>query len=160
MPSDSVLDAFRKNLAFLLEETFGSPARPGGNAYLDRQTGWKPTLAALSAEQASRELAPGGTTIAGHVEHARLYLEALLRYADGKAERVDWDATWGVREVTPVAWEALKASFEDTSARVVRAFEDRDRWDDHAFGAAMAIMAHSAYHLGAVRQKLLALAEG
>ena len=159
MADDPVLDALRRNLAFLLEETFASPARPGGNAYLDRQSGWEPTLASLSAEAASRPAQPGGTTIAGHVEHARLYLEALLRFADGRPEKVDWDATWGVREVTPVAWEALKASFEETSARVVRAFEDRDTWDDHAVGAAMAVLAHSAYHLGAVRQRIAATAD-
>ena len=154
MADDPVLDALHRNLAFLLEETFASPARPGGNAYLDRQSGWEPTLASLSAEAASRPARPGGTTIAGHVEHARLYLETLLRFADGRPERVDWDATWAVREVTPVAWEALKASFEETSARVVRAFEDRDAWDDDAVGAALAVLAHSAYHLGAVRQRL------
>jgi hypothetical protein len=156
VPDDRVLDALRRNLAFLLEETFASPARPGGNAYLDRQSGWEPTLAAISAEEASRPAHPGGTTIAGHVEHARLYLDALLRYADGRAERVDWDATWGVREVTPAVWEELRATFEETSARVIRAFEDRDTWDDHAVGAALAVLAHSAYHLGAVRQRLAA----
>jgi len=160
MTDDPVLDALRRNFAFLLEETFASPARPGGNAYLDRQSGWEPTLASLSAEAASRPARPGGTTIAGHVEHARLYLEALLRFADGRPERVDWDATWGVHEVTPVAWEALKASFEETSARVVRAFEDRDTWDDHAVGAALAVLAHSAYHLGAVRQRLATASRG
>ena len=159
MADDPVLDALRRNLAFLLEETFASPARPGGNAYLDRQSGWEPTLASLPAEAASRPAHPGGTTIAGHVEHARLYLEALLRFADGRPEKVDWDATWGVGEVTPVAWEALRASFEETSARVVRAFEDRDTWDDHAVGAALAVLAHSAYHLGAVRQRIAAIAE-
>jgi len=160
MSSDPVLASFRKNLAFLLEETFASPARPEGNAYLDRQTGWEPTLASISAEQASQSLAPGGSTIAGHVEHARLYLDALLRYADGQAGEVDWDATWGVHEVTPVVWDATRRSFEETSSRVVRAFEDRESWDDHVIGAAMVILVHSAYHLGAVRQKLLALHEG
>ena len=160
MADDPVLDALRRNLAFLLEETFASPARPGGNAYLDRQSGWEPTLASLSARGGVTACAdPAERRIAGHVEHARLYLEALLRFADGRPEKVDWDATWGVREVTPVAWEALKASFEETSARVVRAFEDRDTWDDHAIGAAMAVLAHSAYHLGAVRQRLAATAD-
>ncbi|MEJ2289853.1 MAG: DinB family protein [Deinococcales bacterium] len=160
MATDPLLHAFRTNLAFLLEETFASPARPGGNAYLDRQAGWEPTLASLSAEEASYAPAPAATTIAGHVEHARFYLEALLRYADGQAERVDWDASWGIREVTPVAWDALRASFTDTSARVIRAFEDREAWDDHAVGAALAILAHSAYHLGAVRQRVTALRAG
>jgi hypothetical protein len=159
MAADPLLDTFRRNLAFLLEEAFASPARPGGNAFLDRQTGWEPTLASLSAEAASRAAQPGGTTIAGHVEHARFYLEVLLRYADGHPEQVDWETSWTVREVTPVAWDALRASFAETSERVIRVFEDRTRWDDHAIGAAMAILAHSAYHLGAVRQRL-AMAAG
>lgn len=160
MAADPLPDAFHRNLAFLLEETFASPARPGGNAFLDRQTGWEPTLASISAQAASRTALPGGTTIAGHVEHARFYLEMLLRYADGHTERADWETSWTVREVTPVAWDALRASFAETSARVVRAFEDRDTWDDHAVGAAMAILAHSAYHLGAVRQRLAGAVQG
>jgi hypothetical protein len=160
MATDPLLHAFRRNLAFLLEETFASPARPDGNAYLDRQAGWEPTLAAVTAEEASHATVSGGTTIAGHVEHARFYLEALLRYADGQTERVDWEASWGIRKVTPVAWDALRASFAETSARVVRAFEDRETWDDHAVGAALAILAHSAYHLGAVRQRLTSLHAG
>lgn len=156
MASKPLLEVFRSNLAFLLEETFATPAHPSGNAYLDRQAGWEPTLAALSAEEASQAQAPGGTTIAGHVEHARFYLEVLLRFADGSPERVDWEASWGVREVTPVAWEALRASFAETSERLVRAFEDRPAWDDRAVGAALAVLAHSAYHLGAIRQRVQA----
>ena len=160
MATDPLLHTFRTNLAFLLEETFASPARPGGDAYLDRQAGWEPTLAAVTAEEASYAPVPGGTTMAGHVEHARFYLESLLRYADGQTESIDWDASWGIREVTPVAWDALRASFAETSARAIRAFEDRETWDEHAVGAALAILAHSAYHLGAVRQRLVALRSG
>lgn len=157
MSADTLQDTFRHNLAFLLDETFVSPAHSGGSVYLDRDAGWGATLASLSAEEASRALAPGGTTIAGHVEHARFYLEVLLRYAEGKGESVDWADSWQVHDVTPVAWDALRASFAETSRRAHDRLLARESWDDHAMGAALGILAHSAYHLGAVRQRALAL---
>lgn len=159
MPDD-LKDLLHHNLAFLLEETFASPPPTSGNAYLDTATGWGPTLASLSAEEASQALLHGGTTIAGHVEHARFYLEVLLRYAAGRGERVDWADSWQVHEVTPVAWEALKETFLDTCLRAHDTLLERDSWDDHALGAALAILAHSAYHLGAVRQRALAVRSG
>lgn len=160
MPDDDLKELLHRNLAFLLEETFASPARSGGNAYLDTGTGWGPTLASLSAEEASQALAPGGTTIAGHVEHARFYLEVVLRYAEGKGEPVDWAESWQVREVTPVAWEALKETFLATCHRAHDTLLGRESWDDHALGAVLAVLAHSAYHLGAVRQRALVARSG
>lgn len=150
------LEAFRNNLSLLLEETFASPERPGGTAYLDQRAGWYPTLEALSADEASRPLVPGGTTIAGHVEHARFHLEVVLRYMQGSEERADWAQSWSVREVTEESWRALRAAFVETAERVQHALTDVETWGDREVGAAFATIAHAAYHLGAVRQMLLA----
>ena len=156
MAQAELLEAFRNNLDFLLEETFESPARPAGNAYLDRSAGWFPTLDGLTAEQASRSLVAGGTTIAGHVEHARFYLEVMLRYAAGTAEQVDWDESWRAREVTEERWRELKDAFAESCKRLEAELAEVDSWGDHEVGAAMAALMHSAYHLGAVRQLMRA----
>lgn len=152
MAEETLRDTFRKNLFFLLEETFESPARPSGNAYLDRSAGWFPTLDGLTAQQASRGLVAGGTTIAGHVEHARFYVEVMLHYAGGTVERVDWDASWQVREVSDERWRELKEAFADTCKRLDASLAAVETWGDHEIGAAMGALMHSAYHLGAVRQ--------
>ena len=156
MTDDPVLDALRRNFAFLLEETFASPERPGGTAYLDQRAGWYPTLESLTANDVSRPLVPGGTTIAGHVEHARFHLEVVLRYMRGSDERADWAHSWRVHEVTEESWQALRAAFVETAERALRALGEVETWGDREVGGAFATVAHAAYHLGAVRQMLLA----
>lgn len=140
------------NLAFLLEETFEGPDRPEGNAYLDREAGWRPTLAGLSAAQASRPVGPDGMTIAAQVGHALLYLETLEAFLAGADPVVDWPGSWRTREVTPEAWDDLRARLLDAYGRLRARLEATTTWDDDSLGDALAILVHSAYHLGAVRQ--------
>ncbi len=154
MATTDLSQAFHGNLSFLLEETFASPQRPGGSAYLDQRTGWYPTLESISAEQASTSLVPGGTTIAGHVDHARFHLETSLRYMAGSDERVDWAESWRVREVDEAAWAEVRSAFVETAERVQRSLLELTSWSDREVGGAFAVIAHCAYHLGAVRQIL------
>lgn len=146
---------FTTTLFTLLDETFACPPRPDGNAYLDRQTGWVDTLAGVSAEQASRPVAPGATTVAAQVEHARFYLEVIESFMLGRGQKVDWRDSWSVREVaTPEAWDDLKRRFLDAQERVTALLRTTERWDEDRIGDALSILIHSAYHLGAVRQML------
>lgn len=156
MASAELLEAFQNNLFLLLQETFASPERPGGTAYLDQRSGWYPTLEGISAARASRGTVPGGTTVAGHVEHARFHLEVVLRYMEGSRERADWAESWRVQEVTEESWEELKAAFAEAAERAQRALAEVEAWNDRRVGAALATLAHAAYHLGAVRQMLIA----
>jgi len=152
------IDVFRSNLLFLLDETFASPARGGGNAYLDRQTGWFPTLERVDAELASRPVAPGATTVAGHVEHTRFYLEVALMYARGEAPRIDWKDSWTVTSVTPAEWDRLRGALADACRRLESHVRDARTFAPDDVGGALGALAHCAYHLGAVRQMLRVLA--
>lgn len=157
MPNAVPVDIIRDNLLFLLDETFASPARNGGNAYLDRQTGWFPTLQSVDAELASRPVAPGATTIAGQVEHARFYLDVALRYIQGEAPRIDWKDSWTVSSVSPAEWDELRQAFMDTCLRVEAYVREARTFAPDDLGGAIGVLAHCAYHLGAVRQMLRAL---
>lgn len=143
-------------LEFLLEETFPGHPQPG-NAYLDSGTGWRDTLANVTAAQASRPLVPGGTTIAGHVEHTRFYLEVLREFMQGRTERVDWSSSWLVSEVDEARWRELRGELLEEYERVLALARRTDAWDEDAIGGAFGLVAHSAYHLGAVRQMLKAV---
>jgi len=148
---------FTSNLFVILEETFESPPRDG-NAYLDKQTGWFHTLADVSAEQASRPLTPDGTSIAGQVAHATFYLEALEGFMTKRITGpVEWRESWTVRGVTPEEWEDLKQQLGATYKRVKTLLQSYTDWGDDEVGDALAILAHSAYHLGAVRQMVRAV---
>lgn len=151
MPNTELQEHFRNNLLELLDETFNGPAQDG-SAYLDRNAGFAQTLEQLTAEQASLPAWPGATSIAAQVEHTRYYLDILLVYARGGKPDSDWQASWAKAVVSGQEWQDLRSRFFDTYATVRQALESEAELDDDFGGAMLAILTHSAYHLGAVRQ--------
>ena len=144
---------FVDNLFALLVETFESPPRPG-SAYLDQKAGLFDTLNAVSAEQASRPVAEGGTSIAAQVEHTRFYLDAIEQFMNGRTEKVNWQESWQVEQVTPEAWERLKQDLKAAYENVTVKLKSTETWGDDEVGDSMAMVVHTAYHLGAIRQMM------
>ena len=152
MAHQIALESYTKALADLLDETF---ERVHG-IYLDRGTSLFETLETISAEEASRPVSATCASIAAQVEHVRFYLEVLGRYAQGEAVgKVDWEASWRLTTVTPAEWDALKGRLRDTHRDILALVGDAGTWDNEdAIGGSMAIVAHTAYHLGEIRQAL------
>jgi hypothetical protein len=143
-------DAFLKSVLYLLRETFeGSPVGQG-SAYLDRGVGIFSTLDKLSAEQVSRELA--ATTIAAQTEHAKFYLDRLCEFMTGRTERVNWEQSWLIDEVNDAEWIALRESVRKSYENTLRCFAGIEDWSEDNVGMAIGMVAHTAYHLGAIRQ--------
>lgn len=141
---------FVESVAYLLRETFEGSPEGQPSAYLDRGIGVFPTLSELSAETASRH--HHGTTIAAHAEHAKFYLDRLCEYINGRTERVNWEDSWLIETVDEEEWAALQASIRLAYANCLKCLaEDRD-WSEIQVGMAMGLVAHTAYHLGAIRQ--------
>ena len=71
---------------------------------------------------------------------------------------VDWDDIWRrVSKVSPEEWIAYKDQLKETYRRIVSMLQNLDPkgWDDERpIGSAMAIVVHTAYHLGAIRQAM------
>ncbi|HEX7021942.1 MAG TPA: DinB family protein [Trueperaceae bacterium] len=148
---------FTKNLLYFLQETFESPPQPG-SAFLDQKSGLFDTLAGVSAEQASRPAAEGGTTVASQTDHLKFYVELLERYLlkSPPAQKVDWRETWRRTQVSAQEWDALQANLRKTYERVRDQLCDTEQWGEDEIGNGMAILVHTAYHLGALRQILRA----
>ena len=142
---------FINNLLALLKETFEGSS-PQVSAYLDRGVGVLNTIEKLSAHNASRSIEENGATIAAHTEHARFYLVALLEFMNGRTEKVNWDESWLVKTVDETEWKLLKENVRRDYEIVVETFQKVEDWDDEKVGDAMAIVVHTAYHLGAIRQ--------
>ena len=141
----------------LLRETFEGPPPGAGSAYLDKGGGLFQTLEPLTAEAASTPAWPGAATIAAHCEHLRFYvlaLDALMRGATGK---IDWEQSWLVKTVTPAEWDDLKENLRRAYATVTEHLRTVEHWGDEEIGDGMAILMHTAYHLGAIRQLARAL---
>jgi len=146
------LKLFTDELFPLLEETFQSVQ----GIYLDKGTSLFETLDTITAEEASRPVSARCASIAGQVEHVRFYLQVLQDYMQQKeVGKVDWEASWYVKTVTAAEWDALKqrlrAAYQDLTA-LVKGFET---WQgENELGGALAIVVHTAYHLGEIRQAL------
>ncbi len=145
---------FTENLFAILSETF---ERTSG-IYLDKGTDFFSTLAALSAEQASRPVL--GTTVVAQAVHTAFYLRAMERYFEGFTGKTDWSKSWAAQRVTEPEWDALRTQLQDDYERVVRKLRAVTAWDEDALDFGMTVTVHSAYHLGAVRQLVKAVGKG
>jgi hypothetical protein len=140
---------FINSLNYLFKETFeGSPSQ--GSIYLDRGIGVFNTIENLDANTASSF--NSATTIASHVEHLRYYLEVLSNFMQGIVKAADWNESWAKKEVSEEEWKTLKTNLHLTYESVLTAYEKVESWDEDKMSEAMAIVVHTAYHLGAIRQ--------
>jgi len=146
-------ELLEKEINDLLTETFDKAA----GIYLDRGTSLFETFGQIDAVTASQPAVAGGTSIAGHVEHMRWYLEITEGFIKGETYKgFDWNTTWQVKEVSDDEWKVLVQSLRtawDSFRTFMSEFED---WDENRLGGALGVIAHNAYHLGAIRQILKA----
>jgi hypothetical protein len=148
-------DDFLNNLFALLDETFDNTH----GIYLDKDTSLFRTLETVSATEASIPVGGKCASLAAQIAHVNFYLEVLERYVvHHDTSRVDWGEIWRtVEKVTPEEWEALKAKLKDTYCRIEKMFRDNEAWNEDSIGGSLAIVVHTAYHLGEVRQALCTL---
>ncbi len=152
MADQGIRDQLQTALDSLLDETF----RHVHGHYLDRHTSLFETLATISAEEASQPVGDRCATLAAQVNHIRVYIEVLERYMRGEeVGPTDWAASWQVAGVDEEEWESLKQRL-DASYRHMRAtMQGFTTWEgEDEIGGVLAILAHTAYHLGEIRQAL------
>ena len=141
---------FIESVAYLLRETFEGSPEGQPSAYLDRGIGFFNTLDELSADQVSREY--GDTTIAAQTEHAKFYLDRLCEFINGRSEKVNWEDSWLIETVNDTEWEALRQTMRQAYENALKCIAAQPDWDLKKAGMAIGLIAHTAYHLGAVRQ--------
>jgi uncharacterized damage-inducible protein DinB len=149
--ADIAQNVWVKNLLMLLKETFEGP---GGSVYLDKGAGLFQTLDALTADAASRVPDAGGQTIAAHCAHLAYYVRVNHNSAMGREQHVDWASSWRPQQVGDREWEALKGGVRREYVAFIETLERLQTWEEQQVGDSMAIVAHTAYHLGAIRHAL------
>ena len=136
-----------------LEETF--EAHHG--IYLDKGTSLLETLEGVTAEEASVRFSDSCASVAAQIRHVVFYLRVLQDHIRGKeVGKVDWRKIW--ENDGPVSWEewqTLVGELREEYASVRRLVSEPQTWErEDALGGAMALVAHTAYHLGSVRLSL------
>jgi hypothetical protein len=146
---------FLNNLFALLEETFEKPR----GIYRDKDTALFQTLETVSSQEASIPVGGKCASLAAQVAHVTFYLEVLERYVVNQdTSPADWGGVWRtVEKVTPDEWETLKGKLNDAYNRITKMLHDNEVWNDDSMGGSLAIVVHTAYHLGEIRQALCVL---
>jgi hypothetical protein len=144
---------FTGALYSLLDETFDNVQ----GIYLDKGTSLFETLATISAEEASVPVGGKCATLAAQVKHVAFYLDVLERYVQtGANERVDWGKIW--RETSAVnaeEWNAIKTQLRNSYDRIKLLIGSVPEWSsEDSLSGAIAVIVHTAYHLGEIRQAL------
>src|SRR5262245_4299437 len=155
--ADSV---FQRALSNMLTEIFGGP--PGQEAYVlnPGDSGLLRQLDAIDAKIASTSPTQGQKSIAAHVDHLYFGLAVLNRWAAGEANPwadADFNASWQRTIVAEDQWRALRDGLRLEVDKWQKAVAARASWDDMSAAAGLSTVAHTAYHLGAIRQILAAL---
>jgi hypothetical protein len=154
-PDDAV---FQKSLIQLLREVFQGTGQDGF-ILNPNDPGLLGQLESLTASQASTRPTAGKTTIAAHVDHVLYGLTLLNRWAAGEANpwaSANWEESWKRQGVDEAKWRDLRDRLRQAAQAWQRAVEERQAWDAMAASGALASVAHTAYHLGAIRQLIAA----
>lgn len=147
---------FTAALYGLLDETFDNVQ----GYFLDKGTSLFETLATISAEEASIPVGGRCATLAAQVKHVAFYLDVLEQSVRShQFERQDWGKIWReTSAVTPAEWEEIKATLRRSYDSIKALIADTSEWDDeNTIGGAIAMIVHTAYHLGEIRQALCTL---
>jgi hypothetical protein len=143
-------------LSNVLREAVEGPSGPW-TFFIDKapDAGLFGALAGVSAADASRPV--GGSTIAAHVHHVAFGMDVSAAAVNGDRDPRDWTVSWRVTTVDEGGWNDLRARLRRAYDGLRRAFEEHALLDEVSFGEAVGGIAHIAYHLGAIRQKVVAL---
>jgi hypothetical protein len=156
MTTQISIESFKELLLKLLDETFSN----NHGIFLDRGTTLFQTLETVTASEASEKISANSATIAAQIEHLRFYLDVLDNYIHShKDPKANWREIWEtVSTVNDEEWQAIKQRLHQSHDKVMTTINSFEQWDsEFELGGALAILTHSAYHLGGIRTTLGAI---
>lgn len=149
-PTIRALTTLLRETLFRADEEFAYVLNRG-------ELGFVETLRALTPEVASTPPGPGRKTIAAHANHVLYGIELANRALAGEPgvhERADWSQAWKMNHVTRDVWRDLIDRIDQQSRLLMEQSAQPREWDEISLTGVFAIAAHTAYHLGAIRQML------
>ncbi len=146
---------FQSAVSKLLTEIFDGP--PGAEAYIlnPGDSGLHRQVQTISASMASAQPIPRKPSIAAHVDHIHYGLSLLTRWLSGEENpwaNADWNGSWKRNSVTEEQWNTLREKLHKEAGAWQKGVAVRVQWDEARAADALSTIAHTAYHLGAIRQ--------
>ncbi len=139
----------------MLKEAFEGPPGPW-TYFTDTKpgTGVFSTIGGMTADQVSVMGGPSGSTIAGHVQHLVASIRLTTRCLHGEEVALDRRQGWNNPTLDDAAWTTLRGDLRRAYDGLLVAVGRCPRWDEDALGVSFGAVAHTAYHLGAIRQRV------
>ncbi|HEX7064461.1 MAG TPA: hypothetical protein VF199_05275 [Bacillales bacterium] len=151
------MDSLRTSVELLMKETFEGPAAEGSwYTTTNSKAGIFGTLEGLSAAEAS--VSVEGTTIAAHADHTRYYVWVINALLKGEEPKKDWETSWQITSVDEKKWGKIRKELQGEYEEFRRVLETCE-WKNESLTNVLGTMAHSAYHLGAIRQMVKVVKE-
>lgn len=151
---ESLLEALR----LLVNEAYLGPADPRGTWFVDNEanSGFVGILDRIDAVQASVERGyPENGSIAAHAYHIRFALDLVIRASRGEPafENAKWSDSWARSTVNLDEWDALRAELRRMVGELTATLVPGPQWaNPMMLTGSLAVVAHGAWHLGAIRQ--------
>jgi hypothetical protein len=145
-----------RQLLSVLREAVEGPSGPS-TYFIDKRpdAGLLGALGSVNSVEASRVW--GDTSIAAHAHHVAFAMADSAAIIEGSHTPPDWKESWRLTSVDDPAWKELVSRVGREYERLRRAIQSRASSSDALFGEAVGSIAHVAYHLGAIRQKVVGL---
>lgn len=156
MTNSIQVEHFNSAILTLLDEAFDNVQ----GYFLDKGTSLFETLATVSAEEASIPVGGRCATLAAQVKHVTFYLDVTIKAVRTlQYEREDWGKIWReTSAVTAGEWTAIKDQLRASYDQLKQLIAETSDWPSaQHLGGAMAVVVHTAYHLGEIRQALCTL---
>lgn len=146
-----VLQTLLRETLLRADETYAYLLNPNDPGFVE-------TLRPISAATASRIPKPGRKPIVAHANHVLYGIELANRALageDGVFETADWNLAWKLETVSDAEWQKLVHRLEQQTHFLIEQVAKPREWSEIMLTGASSIPAHTAYHLGAIRQMLL-----
>jgi len=146
---------FTQTMLRLLDEAFDNVY----GYFLDKHTSLFETLSGITAEEASIPVGGKCATLAAQVRHVAFFLDVNVGSTrDPNYPPVDWGEIWRtVNRVNADEWKSIQDELRTSYGQVLELINETTQWTDDEIGGILAVLAHTAYHLGEIRQALCTL---
>jgi hypothetical protein len=150
---ESVESQLLDALKTLLKETFDGPPE-GGSWFTEARpgSGLFGTLEKVPAAKASESAHGEGAPLAAHVHHITYYLKIGNAFLRGESPEMDWSLSWKVRISGEEEWKRLVEDLRREYEELMNHLNGEIAWNPSLAKGTLGCLAHSAYHLGSLRQ--------
>jgi hypothetical protein len=116
----------------------------------------------IAPKDAFMAIAAGHRSLAEHVQHVRFSMDLFYKRMQGQDPSADWGTSFDIEERSAEKWVELQAELKRLYDAVMSVVNEQskqplEKWPAIYIVGLAAMTAHTAYHLGSIRQIAIAV---